>query len=232
MDGKVVDELKEKVALACRVLGKLGLVDWLGHVSARIPGEEAMVIKGHGFEAGDMKKTSKEHMIITGFDGKVREGKLENPYEWPMHTCIYKKRADVGAIVHTHQVMATAFVTAGKTILPLWHPRLAALVATPPPVFDDASLLLTVEQGDQLAKTLGSHAVCLLRGHGVITVGRGVEEATLTAIYLEKQAEINYLTLQIGTPKPMNDRELDVRPTPAKNIQGRWAYFKGLVEGE
>lgn len=99
-----------------------------------------------------------------------------------MHTCTYHRRADVEAVVHTHQMMATAFVTGGKTILLLWHPRLVAPVATPPPVFDDASLLLTVEQGDQLAKTLDSHEVYLLRGHEVITVGKSVEEALLTAI--------------------------------------------------
>ena len=117
-------------------------------------------------------------------------------------------------------------------LLSACRPGMAAPVATPPPVLDDASLLVTVEQGDQLAETLGSHTVCLLRGHGVITVGQSVEAATLTAIYLEKQAEMNYLALQIGTPKRLTDMELDLRPTSPKIIQGHWAYFRGLVEGE
>ena len=230
MDLEAVNAVKETVAQACRVLGRVGLVDWLGHVSARIPDRDAIVIKGHGFDVGDMKNTTKEHMILIDFAGNLLEGSLKIPFEWPIHTCIYQRRSDVQSVVHTHQLMATAFVTAGKPILPIWHPRLSAPVATPPPVFDDASLLLTTEQGDRLAMTLGSHQVCLLRGHGVITVGSSVEEASLTAIYLEKQAEMNYFTLQIGQPIPLRPNEMDLKPTPKANILGRWAYFTGLLK--
>jgi ribulose-5-phosphate 4-epimerase/fuculose-1-phosphate aldolase len=45
----------------------------------------------------------------------------------------------------------------------------------------------------------------LLRGHGVVVVGRSVEEATVNAIYLERAAKIQILARLIGSPVPLDE---------------------------
>src|SRR5688572_31840220 len=71
-------ELKKKLAMSSRMLFNAGLVDYSGHISARIPGSDHLVILPHPVSRATVKP---DDMVITDFDGKLIEGKYKAPSE-------------------------------------------------------------------------------------------------------------------------------------------------------
>src|SRR6266403_106676 len=81
-----INDLKKKLAMSSRMLFNSGLVDYSGHISARIPGSDHLLILPHPVSratvvAGDM--------VVSDFEGKVIEGKYKAPRKsicMPAHT--------------------------------------------------------------------------------------------------------------------------------------------------
>jgi Class II Aldolase and Adducin N-terminal domain len=115
-------ELRQLLATASRILYHQGLVDYLGHASARVPGTDRVLIKPrHSAGVHGLNTVTADRMVVIGLDGQLLEGKEEPPSERFIHTEIYRARPDVGSVVHTHQPMSTLMGIVGLPILPLLH---------------------------------------------------------------------------------------------------------------
>src|SRR5262245_35438483 len=110
-----IQQIKEKVALATRLLTHEGIVASSGHVSMRIPGTNRVAAG-----PGDVSRgiVTADDVIIVDLDSNQLEGKRKKPSETEIHTGIYRGRPDVMAILHTHPVYSTVFSITGKPILP------------------------------------------------------------------------------------------------------------------
>ncbi len=105
LDQTVVQELKEKIALGCKILAKLELSDYLGHVSARIPGTDLVFIKARGLDMGNLLDMTADKVVMVDLEGRRVEGQdLNPPDEVVLHTEIFKARPEVMSVVHTHQL--------------------------------------------------------------------------------------------------------------------------------
>lgn len=135
-------ELREKVATGSRILAKLGLSDYLGHVSARVPGSDNVLIKGRGAEVGNMLNTGPEHVVLVDIEGSPLEEGIRPPDEVVLHTEIYRARPDVMSVVHTHQATASAFGIAGKPILPM-QGVMATVLVRPLAVYESSRKIVT-----------------------------------------------------------------------------------------
>lgn len=86
------------MATSCSILGMLGLmVEHTGHVSTRIPGTDAMLIRCRGGNEEGVAFTEVENIRRVDFDGKgpeVEEG-YAAPYETPIHGEIYRAKPTV-----------------------------------------------------------------------------------------------------------------------------------------
>src|SRR5262245_43482284 len=106
----------------------------MGHASQRIPGTDHILIKPRHSETmrgpGDL---TPERVLVVDLDGHVVSGDDGPVGERFIHTSIYRARPDVGGVVHTHQLYATAFGIAEREILPLIHVE-APLVGAGVPV--------------------------------------------------------------------------------------------------
>jgi L-ribulose-5-phosphate 4-epimerase len=225
-----ISELKEKVATSCRVLFKIGLADYMGHASARIPGTDRLLIKPrHSESIRGLSGIRAEHVATVDLDGGYLEGPDKPPSERFIHTGIYRIRPDVGGIVHTHQTLATLFGIVGRPILPIIHVE-APLVARPVPIYPSPELIDTVELGDAIAAALGDHTVLHLQGHGIVAVGSTVEEATVNAIHLERLARANYMAAQLGDPRVIAPDEIERLVGPMVGYRVRWAYYASLAD--
>jgi L-ribulose-5-phosphate 4-epimerase len=190
---------KEEVALSNRALHYYGLASYMGQASARIGGTDRILIKCRSHMA--LNQTTGEMIITMDFQGNIVDGPrgAQAPTEWPLHTEVYKARPDVGGVVHTHQKWVTVFGIAGQTILPVHHPALSSSVVPAYSVYAEGYRTFnTVEQGMAVARTLGDGVGCHLQNHGVVIVGITIQEAVLTAIRAEHQAELNWLAMQAG----------------------------------
>src|SRR5919201_3813478 len=91
-------ELRQQLSDVCRVLFRLGLVDYMGHPSVRIPGTELVLIKPrHSLRIRSQDRLTPEDFVVIDLDGKPVEGLDGPPGERFIHTSIYRARPDVQA---------------------------------------------------------------------------------------------------------------------------------------
>ncbi|MBV8086060.1 MAG: class II aldolase/adducin family protein [Chloroflexi bacterium] len=225
-----VAQLRELLAESCRVLFRLGLVDYMGHPSVRIPGTNHVLIKPqHSLRIKSQDRLTGDDMVVIDLDGNLVEGNDRPPGERFIHTCIYKARPDVQAVVHTHQPMATAMGIGSAPILPILHVE-SALVERPVPIWPCAKLVTDEDLGNDLVRILGDHLVCHLQGHGIVSVAATVQEATIGAIWIERLAEANWRVAAMGRePRVIPSDEIHQRRESGVGWEVRWAYYRELA---
>ena len=229
--GRAEAEIRADVAQAGRVLTALGLVDYLGHASARLPGRDEVVIKPkHSRRVRSMAELGPSDMVVVDLDGRALRGEDPPPAEVFIHTEIYQARPDVAAVVHTHQPSATLAGVLGLPILPVLHVP-ATFVPTDPPVWPHPVLVDTPERGRQLATALADAPFCHLQGHGIVSVATDVRAATVGAAMLEQLADLALRAAATGrAPRVITPSEIEVLRGQVAGIEGRWAYFRQLAD--
>ncbi|GAB3729057.1 class II aldolase/adducin family protein [Nocardiopsis nanhaiensis] len=220
------DETRTLVCQAGAILDGLGLVDYLGHCSARLPGTDHIVIKPkHSPRIRRMNQLTPADLSIVDLDGELISGSHPAPTEVFIHTEIYRARPDVKSVVHTHQTAATLMGVLDRPILPLLHVP-ASFVPETPVVWPRPVLVNSPELGRDLAKALGEASFCHLRGHGIVSVADDTRRATVGAIMLEKLAEASLSAVQAKVvPHTIGQEELETLRGQLAGVEGRWAYF-------
>lgn len=219
-----VQALKEKVAFATRMLTREQILTSSGHVSARIPGADRVLIGPANISREILRASD---IVTVTLDSKKVDGADAAPLETEIHTGIYRARPDVMSVIHSHPVHSVVFSVTGKPILPISvH---GAIFADGVPVFAHVGHINSRELGDGLARTLGSRRAALLKMHGAVIVGRSVEEAFVAALQLEENAEKQLWAEATGTVTPMTAEEAErsVRQSFSPNsIAKRWSYYR------
>ena len=199
------DEAKQKLIAAGLILETAGQGDLTrGHVSIRVPGRpELFYMKPHsrGFD-----EITVDNIVVCNLDGEKVGGGGKRHSEVFIHSEIFKARADVNSVIHTHPVHAVALSATGKPLLPLSQPSVAFIDGLPY-YTDTIDLIRTPSMGAGVARALGSCKAVLLRNHGVAVVGALVEEATILAIQLDHACQIQLLAMAAGGCGEMFDAE-------------------------
>jgi len=186
--------LREQVAWACRILALEGYADLtLGHVSARAPDRETIYIKRKGVGLDEVEPDD----VVD-----LSDPQATLHLETVLHTEVYKRRPDVGAVVHGHPPYATAFAATDARLELLTHD--AILFADGVSVFEDTADLITgEEEGRAVAEALGSRRAVLLRNHGVVIADKDVPWAVLSAVTLERAIRLQSIASTLGALRPM-----------------------------
>jgi L-fuculose-phosphate aldolase len=220
----VAQSLREQVAWACRILASEGYADLtLGHISARGPDGEIW-IKRKGVALDEVEPED----VVT----------LEDPdavlhLETVLHTGVYRARPDVGAVVHGHPPYATALGATAADLLVLTHDGI--LFADGVSRFGDPDLIVDDDQGDRVAEALGSRRVVLMENHGVLVVGADVKWAVLTAVTLERAAQLQSIASTLGELRPVeHELALELQPVKYREefVEEYWAAWQRRVTRE
>jgi ribulose-5-phosphate 4-epimerase/fuculose-1-phosphate aldolase len=226
---KIDSELATKLALGCNILAMEGHSDMiLGHVSARLPGQEYLHMKPHNL---GLEEVRAEDIIIIDLEGNKLAGERDRHTEYPIHTEICKIRPEVNCVIHTHPPYATALGAAGGGLHPINNE--AVLFVNPPLFTETTMLIVTPAQGQAVARCLGQARAVLLQNHGVVVVGQSIEEATIYAVLLEKAARQECLTRQFGQPVWSSEEETRRKVEQIfhpRGIERFWQYFARKVE--
>lgn len=194
--------------LSCRILEHFGLVrDITGHVSARIPGSDQMLLRCRGEDEYGLRFTNARQVRRLGFGGDAPgPGKKHvNPLELPIHGVTYRGRPEVGAVVHAHPAATLLCGLAGIELRPIfgaYDPYATGVGAAGVPVFPKAVLIDSPALAAELLQAMGAHDVCLMRGHGVTVTGATVEQATIRALKLEALAQVTWQLASAGKTVP------------------------------
>ena len=204
---EAIAAIKEKIATSTRILVRERLIGPFGHPSTRIPGTDLVAVLGHTHDdVKDLAETDTEDVVVMDLDGEVVEGTMEAPGERFMHTEIYKARPDVGAVIHAHPMHCIAFSITDVPLAPVWH--LCTLFADGVPIYDSAVQIDNPERGRSVAAALGDRKGVLLKGHGLTVVGTSIEEATVSAVNLERSARLQIMAGGLGAVEAINRAEL------------------------
>jgi len=228
--------LAKKVALSCRILAKLGLFkETTGHVSARNPDAGTMLIRGRGGSETGLLFTRAADIVLADFDGaplKNRAG-LKTPNEACIHGELYKRRADVGGVVHAHPPAIVLTSMAGIPLRPIfggYDPQGMRIAIRGVPMYESSLTLHSVEQVHEMLAVMGESDICVLRGHGVVVVGKTIEEATIKAIKLDHLAQMNLQAAALGNlpsiPQEDVDRFLSRRQAPGRSQEPLWRFYE------
>ncbi len=222
-----MDELRELVALGCRILGANGHDDYVwGHVSARDPDGRGVWMKASTFGFDEI---TAEQVILVGFDGEVLAGDCPRHVEWPIHTELLRARPDAGSVVHSHPPHSIAIAASGQPVRAVSH---AGTLFVPPDVprfTKTAELIVTRQMGVDVAATLGDQNAMFLVNHGIVTAGKDVRDAVIRAVLLEKAAHQQMLTHCFGGPRHWSSDEEALRKRDTvwseKQLTHLWDYL-------
>lgn len=235
-------ETRELVAQSCRILGGLGLTKAAtGHVSALSPDGKYVLVRARGRDERGVRYTTAEQIIAVDFSGKKLDGPdgLEAPQEIFIHTSLYKARPDVRCVTHIHPMTVVLFTICDKPIEPIYgayDPSSLDMILEGIPTYGRSITIIDDVLGGDLVAAMGDKKVCLMRGHGITTVGASVEEATLHAIRLNEAAEMNYRAALLGGPRRIPDEDIahfrnkrEKRGgSSGKNLEAVWRYYTEL----
>jgi ribulose-5-phosphate 4-epimerase/fuculose-1-phosphate aldolase len=230
----VAQRVAVELTIANRILANEGVVDAYGHVSMRNPAAPGRFYLS----------CSKSPMLVEpadilefGPDGEALERESRPLYlERYIHAAIYAARPDVHAVVHAHAEDVLPFGITSTPLRPVIHS--GAFIGAEVPVWDIAdrfgertNLLVTnIAQARDLAGSLGTHNVALMRGHGFAAAARSLIDVVRMSIYLPRNARVQMNALRLGGEiKPLSRGEIDARLSGYKpqspETQRAWQYW-------
>jgi ribulose-5-phosphate 4-epimerase/fuculose-1-phosphate aldolase len=199
-----IAELKKKLAMSSRMLFNAELVDYSGHISARIPGTDHFFILPHPVSRAIV---TADDIVVADFEGNLVEGKYRAPSEVYMHSRAYKARDDVLSVAHLHNHMVAILSMVDNAFYPASSNPGAFFGPGALPVYLDPALIHTVEQGDAVARSLGSRDAVVLRGHGSMVVGQSIEWVFAACVDLEEAAARFYQASLLGPVRVYTEDE-------------------------
>jgi HCOMODA/2-hydroxy-3-carboxy-muconic semialdehyde decarboxylase len=221
----------DDLVLANRILANEGVIDAFGHVSIRHPRRPDRY-----FLARSRSPELVERVDLMEFDLDSRpideQGRTMYS-ERPIHGSIYRARTDVMSVCHNHARSLIPFSVTGTPIRPVLH--VAGGMGAETPIWDikdefgDTDLLVTTAAvGDSLARKLGPHRVCLMRGHGAVVAAHDLKATVFVSIYLMVNATLVREARELGEVTYLSDGE--VRLTEQMNFRARsqnraWEYW-------
>jgi len=196
-----MSHLREQLLSISRKLCELGL--------NRGTSGNASVRDGAGFLVTPTGMTVEEmtphDMVWMNFDGKV-QGERQPSSEWRFHRDILQARPEVGAVIHTHAMFGTTLACLHREIPPFHYMIAVAggdtIRCAPYALFGSQAL------SDAALSALQDRKACLLANHGMIAVGRDLDQALSVAAEVETLCEQYWRALQAGEPKLLSAEQM------------------------
>jgi len=198
--------VKEQIVDSARELVHKGfLMATGGNISMRILDEDAFAITPSNL---DYLKMKPDDVCILDFKLNAIEGELQPSVVAGMHGAIYQVRGDVNAVVHTHQVYASALTLIGAAIPSLFDEQarfLGRSVKIIPYAPSGTGMLK-----NRIARHVKDHNnAYMMKNHGALIFGHDMERAIHNVDILEK-ASLAYL-LALCTDRKVSKIPLAVR---------------------
>ena len=167
--------------------------DIIGHVGVRLPDNKGIAVK---LLRVAQENKDDDWMMEFDFEGNKLSGTGTVPGEASIYTQIFKAKPQVNSIVHAHAPMCIVMGLAKLKIsaIHLQSSRFGeGLPVYPLPIY-----VSDVADGDALVETIGDAPGLTINGHGIVTVGKSIDEATMNAIYMERTAKMEHAARLMG----------------------------------
>lgn len=225
-----------ELAIANRILAREGVVDAFGHISMRHPRNPDRYLLSRS-RAPEL--ITPDDIMEFSLDGVAVDGRDRTPYgERFIHGAIYEQRPEVNSVVHNHSHELIPFSVTDAPLRPIAH--VCGVIGIDIPTWDIADsfgetdhLVVNMEQGRDLAVTLGGRPVALMRGHGCVCAAPSLKEVVMTAVYLQVNAKLQLQALQLGVPKFLSPTEVEkctARQNSPLGMDRAWEYWVSRID--
>lgn len=178
------------------------LVSTEGNISVRLDDTRIMVTPS----CFAKWRLSPEDMVIVDVSGNHLEGKNRASSELLMHLFVYDNRPEIAACVHSHPPFATSFAVAGIPLADNILPEIILLIGNIP--LTEYASPGTEAVPKSLEPHIESCNAFLLRNHGLLTVGRTLDEAFNHHEMVEHLARVMWLARQLGNVEAIPSKEI------------------------
>ncbi len=176
---------------------------------------------------------SPDMLVKVDMDGNFRGGYLKPSSEVKIHLEAYRRRDDIGAVLHAHPPVSTGYAVAN---LPLDFQTLPEVIISlgkiPLAKYGTPS---TTELSDSIAELIQCHDAVLLANHGAMTVGKDVMAAYYKMECVEHFAHISLVAHQLGGMKPIPAQQVkrlvDMREQYGVRVGGTACLSCGTCTG-
>ncbi|NPA25417.1 MAG: hypothetical protein GXO34_06290 [Deltaproteobacteria bacterium] len=165
-----------------------------GNLSLALRLEKKIFISPSGIPYDQLEA---DDISVLDFSGRHLAGKAPSS-EWHLHLELYRNRPEINAVVHTHSRFATTFAVLNQPI-PACHYLIGISGADQVRVAPYATFG-TPELARVTAVALKNDNCILMANHGLITVGKSLDDSYNTALYIEEVAELYYRARSLGEP--------------------------------
>ncbi|MCH8900990.1 MAG: class II aldolase/adducin family protein [Chloroflexi bacterium] len=211
------DKVRVAIQEACVRLEAEGLVaEASGNVSVRLPSKDGRDLVAITPSQVPYRKLRPEQILVIDYERNVIEGEGKPSSETVTHLTAYRARADVGAVIHSHSVYASALAVAGQEIPPLIDEQVVTLGGGVKVA--EFGMSASQDLADNAVKALELRQAVLLRSHGALSVGRDLDEVLAVAALVERMAKIYILARTLGEPLKL----------PAKIVELEIKYYRML----
>jgi L-ribulose-5-phosphate 4-epimerase len=177
---------REVITYSHRIQAEHLVYSTAGNVSTRIEGEPDVIAMTPTSLAYDSLEP--DDICIVTTSGELLEGRREPTSELPLHTLVYQRRPEVGAIIHTHSPAAMTMAVLGWRLPPILTGLVEAVggdVRVAP-----YSRPTTPEMADYTAEALTDRGACFMRHHGLLAIGSDLANAFFAASVTEGGAKV------------------------------------------
>ncbi|MGH8683301.1 MAG: class II aldolase/adducin family protein [Burkholderiales bacterium] len=219
---------KDRLAAGFRLFAKHGLNQGVaGHLTARDPEfPDRFWVNPFGQSFATLRASD---LSLVGHDGSLLEGRLVNAAAFAIHSEIHKARPDVACAAHAHPVHGTAWSALGRLLDPI-NQDVCAFYGDHA-LFDRATGIVAVpKEAAAIARALGSAKAVILRNHGLLTVGRTVDEALWWFLLMERCCRIQLAAEAAGKPLRIPHEEAAATAALIGTPEFGWFQFQPLYD--
>jgi ribulose-5-phosphate 4-epimerase/fuculose-1-phosphate aldolase len=220
---------KQRLAAGFRLFGQFGFDEGVaGHITARDPElTDHFWVNPFGM---NFKQIRVRDLLLVNDRGEVVDGNWPvNVAAFCIHSAVHAARPDVVAAAHSHSVHGKAYSAFARPLEPLTQD--ACAFHGDHAVFDDyTGVVVDTEEGKKIAHALGDTKAAILRNHGLLTVGRSVDEAVWWFITMERSCQAQLLAMAAGEYRVIDDETARHTARQVGSPMAGWMSFQPLYD--
>ncbi len=197
------------LAACYRLCDRYGMSDMIyTHITCRVPGTpDQFLINPNGMLFSEITASS---LLKVNMEGEVIY-RPDTPYGlhpagFTIHSGIYRARPDAEAVMHTHTIAGMAVSALKCGLLPLTQTatRFYGRIA----YHDFRGPERDPAERESLARSIGSRNFCILRNHGLLTIGENVAAAFIAMWGMERACQAQLQAMACNTELEMPSEEV------------------------
>jgi ribulose-5-phosphate 4-epimerase/fuculose-1-phosphate aldolase len=218
---------KQRLAAAFRLFAKFGFDEGVaGHITARDPEKhDHFWVNPFGMDFGQIRVSD---LVLVNDKGEVVEGETPvNVAAFAIHSSVHSARPDCVAAAHAHSMYGKSWSALGRQLDPITQD--ACAFYEDHGVFDDyTGVVYDPVEGQRIGAALGQYKAVILRNHGLLTVGRTVDEAAWWFITMERSCHAQLLAQAAGELRLIEHENAKLTSQQVGSALAGWFQFQPL----